>query len=196
MRTILGVLVSALLVAGCAGATGSAAPSASAPAPSAPASASPSPAQAAASTSAPAATPTPSGGFGGTVEYKLDGAAATTTVDAVADGATVSGTAVTTFHEGTHTVRLGCASSKDGGSWVLGGTVEKTTVHGESAGAWSAVIVKDGTPQQIGIWLSADPSEASDCDAWVASIEPAEIGAENFSPVESGALVPPPDLVP
>ena len=157
MRTILGVLVSALLVVGCAGATGSAAPSASAPAPSAPALASPSLAQATASTSAPAATPSPSGGFGGTVEYKVDGAAATTTVDAVADGATVSGTAVTTFRAGTHTVKLGCASSKDDGSWVLGGTVEKTTVHGESAGAWSAVIVKGGTPQRIGIWLSASP---------------------------------------
>jgi hypothetical protein len=130
------------------------------------------------------------------VEYKLDGAAATTTVDAVADGATVSGTAVTTFREGTHTVQLGCASSKDGGSWVLGGTVEKTTVHGESAGAWSAVIVKGGTPQQIGIWLSVDPSDASDCDAWVASIEPAELDPGAFSPVESGVLAFPPDAAP
>ncbi len=191
MRTILGVLVSALLVVGCAGATGSVAPSASAPAPSAPASASPSLAQATASTSAPAATPSPSGGFGGTVEYKLDGAAATTTVDAVADGATVSGTAVTTFRGGTHTVKLGCASSKDGGNWVLGGIVEKTTVHGESAGAWSAVMVKGGTPQRIAIWLSADPSDASDCDAWVAAINPADFDDEGFSPVESGSLVPP-----
>jgi hypothetical protein len=137
--------------------------------------------------SAPVSTPNP---FGGTVHYQMDGGPATTKVDAVADGASVSGTAVTTFNGGTHTVQLGCAA-QDGGSWVLGGTVEKTTVPGESAGAWSAVLVKDGTPLQIGIWLSAPPSEASDCDDWVASIKPAEIGAENFSPVESGSLVPP-----
>jgi hypothetical protein len=41
MRTILGVFVTTLVVAGCAGATGSAAPSASAPAPSSQASVSP-----------------------------------------------------------------------------------------------------------------------------------------------------------
>jgi hypothetical protein len=186
MRTILGVLVSAVLVAGCAGAAGTQAPAASAPSTQAPAAS-------ASGTLAPAtaATPSPSGAFGGTVQYKIDGGPATTTVDAVADGASVSGTAVTTFREGIHTVRLGCAT-QGGGSWVVGGTVETTTVHGESAGAWSAVIVKLGSPQQIGIWLSADPADATDCDAWVASIKPAEIGAENFSPVESGALVPPP----
>src|SRR5262245_29688384 len=117
MRTILGVLVSTLLIAGCAGATGSPAPAASAP--------------------VPAASPSTSGAFGGTVKYQLDGAPATTTVDGIADGASMSGTAVTTFREGTHTVKLGCVASKDGGSWVLGGTVEETTVPRESAGAWS-----------------------------------------------------------
>jgi hypothetical protein len=165
MRTTFGVLVIAVLVVGCGGATATQAPVASAP-------------------------PSQSGAFGGTVQFKVDGAPATTAIDAVADGASVSGTAVTTFREGTHTVQLGCAAQKTG-SWVLGGTVEKTTVPGESAGAWSAVIVKDGTPQQIGIWLSGDPADASDCDAWVASIEPTEIGPENFNPVESGVLEPP-----
>jgi hypothetical protein len=170
MRTILGVLVIAVLSIGCGGAAATPAPAAS-------------------------VAPSSGGAFGGTVEYQLDGAPATTTIDAVADGASLSGTAVTTFSGGTHTVRVGCAA-QDGDSWVLGGTVDTTTVPGESAGAWSAVIVKGGTPQQIGIWLSADPSEASDCDAWVASIKPAEIGAENFSPVESGDLVPPAALAP
>jgi hypothetical protein len=114
-----------------------------------------------------------------------------TEVDAVADGAIVSGTAVTTLSSGTHTVRLECAA-RDGDTWALGGTTEQTTVPGERAGDWSAVIVKDGSPQQIGIWLSDDKSEGSDCDGWLASIDLAEIGLENFQPVESGALVPPP----
>ena len=173
MRTILGVLVSALLVAGCAGATGSAAPSASAPAPST----------------------SPSGALGGTVEFQMDGAPATTNVDVATAGGSVSGTAVTTFRDGTHTVDVGCAS-QSGDTWALGGTVEKTTVPGEKAGDWSAVIVKDGSPQRIGIWLSVAASDASDCKAWLALTDFARIGPENFHDVESGSLVAPPDLAP
>lgn len=194
MRTILGVLVSALLVAGCAGATGTAAPAVSAPAPSTAASVSPSPTQATASTPASVASlgasPGSSGAIGGTVQYQVDGGPATTEVNLVADGATVSGTAVTTFGGGTHTVRLGCAT-RSGDTWALGGKTEQTTMHGERAGDWSAVIVKDGSPQRIGIWLSDDPSKASDCAAWLATTDFANIGPENFNPVESGALVPP-----
>ncbi len=166
MRSILGVLVIAVLAAGCAGATGSAAPAVS------------------------VAAPSPSSALGGIVKYQADGAPATTEVNVVADGATVSGTAVTTLREGTHTVRLGCAS-RNGDTWALGGTTEQTTVPGERAGDWSAVIVKDGSPQMIGIWLSDDPAKASDCAAWLATTDFATIGAENFNAVESGALVPP-----
>ena len=167
MRTILGVLVGAVLVIGCAGTAGTSA------------------------SAAASAAASPSGAFGGTVEYQMDGGPASTTIDATAEGSTLSGTAVTTFKGTTHTVRIGCAAQKSGG-WVVGGTVEKTTVHGESPGAWSAVIVKDGTPQRIAIWLSADRSEASDCDAFVASLDPAEFGDADLAPIESGSLVPPP----
>lgn len=132
---------------------------------------------------------------GGNVQYQLDGAAASTDVDAVADGAGVSGTAVTTLAGGVHTVQVECAA-RDGDYWAVGGTTEQTTVAGEQAGDWSAVIVKDGSPQRIGIWLSDDKSEGSDCDGWLAVIDIADIGPENFQPVESGALGPPPDLAP
>ena len=138
---------------------------------------------------APAPTPSPVP-IGGTVEYHMDGAPATTDVDAVADGASVSGTAVTTFVGGTHTVALECAA-RDGDTWVVGGTIERTTVRGEKAGDWSAVIVRDGSPQQIGIWLSVDVSCEGLESEWAGF---SDIGAENFQPVESGALVPPPDL--
>jgi hypothetical protein len=36
----------------------------------------------------------------------------------------------------------------------------------------------------------------SDCAGFLASFEFAGLGAENFSPVESGRLVPPPDPAP
>jgi hypothetical protein len=157
------------------------------------------PTQGTASTPAPVATlgatPSPTGAFGGIVHYQLDGAPATTEIDAVANGASVSGTAVTAFRAGTHTVQLACAA-QNGDTWVLGGTTERSTIHGEAAGTWSAVIVKDGSPQQIAIWLSADPSDASDCEAWLASVEPAEFEPGTFSTVESGALLPPPASAP
>ena len=190
MRTILGVLVIVVLVAGCGGAASTQAPAAPSAAPT----------QGTASTSAPVATatatPSASGTLGGIVHYQLDGAPATTEVDIVADGASVSGTAVTAFRGGTHTVRLGCAA-RYGGTWVLGGTTEKSTVPGESAGAWSAVTVKDGSPQQIAVWLSAGlPEAGSSCDAFLASFAPAELEPGAFNPVESGVLVPPPDPIP
>lgn len=139
-----------------------------------------------------ALSPTP---LGGSVQYQLDGGPVTTEVDAVADGASVSGTAVTTFVRGTHTVLLECAAEY-GDAWALGGTVEQSAAEPGSAGQWSAVIVKDGSPQQIGLWLSDPKSAGSECDGWLAAIDPATIDPSNFEPVESGALVPPPDLAP
>jgi hypothetical protein len=142
----------------------------------------------------PSATPSPTP-VGGKVDYQLDGAPATTEVDVVADGANVSGTAVTTFARGTHTVQLECAD-RDGDTWVLAGTTEQTTVPDEKAGDWSVVLVRDGSPQLVGIWFSADPSYGSDCDGWLAASDFSTIDLGEFAPVESGALVPPPDLAP
>jgi hypothetical protein len=148
--------------------------------------------------SQPPASATPSTTqIGGTVEYQADGGAATTEVTAVADGASVSGMAVTTFSDATHTVRLECAA-RDGDTWALGGTTEQTTLPGERAGDLSAVIVWDGSPQQIAIWASEE--NESDCARWLASIGLAGFDPEKrddfFTPVESGVLVPPPDLAP
>jgi hypothetical protein len=180
-------LIGVATVSGCSGQQPS---PAAASASSAAASPSSAPAASADSTATPESTPGASGAFGGIVHYQQDGAPATTEVAIVPDGATISGTAVTTLREGTHTVRLGCAS-RNGDTWALGGTTEQTTVPGERAGDWSAVIVKDGPPQQIGIWLSAPPSEGSDCEAFLAATDFATISPENFHTVESGALLPP-----
>jgi len=169
MRTVLGVIVSTLLVAGCAGATSSAPPAAPATA---------------------AANPSQSGAFGGTIQFKMDGKAATTTVEGVADGSNVSGTAVTQLGGSTHNVKLECAS-QNGDTWALGGKIADTTVSGEKAGDWSAVVVKSGSPQKVGIWLSDDPSSGADCNAWLKAIDFATIGIENFHAVDSGTLTPP-----
>ena len=143
---------------------------------------------------APTASPSPTA-LGGIVRYQYDGGPATTEVDLVADGASVSGTAVTTFAAGTHTVRIECATQA-GDLWAVGGTTEQSTVRGEPTGTWSAVIVKDGSPQHIGIWLSETKSSPIDCDAWLAGIAIATIDPGLFADVDSGALVRPPDPTP
>ena len=140
------------------------------------------------------ASPSPTQ-FGGTANYESDEGTGTTEIDAVADGASVSGTAVTTLGSDTHAVRLECAIQSDE-YWAVGGTIEETTVPGESAGHWSAVIVKDGSPQRIAIWLSDSKAEGSDCDGWLASHDFAGVDPGAFQPVESGELMPPPDLTP
>ena len=179
MRSILGVLVSALLVVGCAGSTPSAAPAAS----------------------APAASASGAGAFGGAVQFKYHGKAATTKVDAVADGTNVSGTAVTDIGDasdvgkGTHTVQLGCAA-KAGDMWAVAGKTETSNVEGGRAGDWSAVIMKLGSPAKIGIWVSEDASTASDCDAWLKAVDLPTLDLTGFETVESGTLTPPAGLAP
>ncbi|HEX5827051.1 MAG TPA: hypothetical protein VFY23_05995 [Candidatus Limnocylindrales bacterium] len=128
---------------------------------------------------------------GGTVRFQSDGAPATTELDFSTEGAGVSGTATTTFARGTHTVRLECAA-RDGDFWAVAGTVEQSSADAGAANAWSAVIVKEGSPQQIGVWLSDPKVDGVDCAGWLATIEFDTIGAENFQPAESGALFPPP----
>ena len=155
----------------------------------------PAPSPSAVPTATPTGTPSPTGAFGGIVRYKLNGAPVTTEINAVANGASAFGTAVTAFRSGTHTVRLACAA-QDGDFWVLGGTTERSTVEGEPVGTWSAVIVREGSPQQIAIWLSADAPAGSDCDGFLASHDFADLDPGELQPVESGALVPPPDLAP
>jgi hypothetical protein len=165
MRPILGVLVIAVILVGCGGAAATQPP-------------------------APSVQPSSSATFGGSVTFQYEGAPATTKVDAVADGGSLSGTAVTTFRNGTHSVKVQCAAH-DAGGWLVAGTVETTTVPGETAGAWSAVIVRDGSPKKIGIWLSGGPEMGDTCDAFAAAVDPATIEVSHFSPIESGELVPP-----
>jgi hypothetical protein len=140
----------------------------------------------------PSASPSPSP-IGGTVQYQIDGQAATTEVTAVADGTSVSGTAVTTFSGLTHTVGLECAVDY-GDTWAFAGTTEQSTVPDEVPGAWSVVFIKEGSPQQIAIVFSIGKSPGDDCDRFLGNFSGWDRSA--LSPAESGALVPPPDLAP
>ena len=141
---------------------------------------------------APSAAPSPTP-FGGTVQLQDDGATITE-VDAVADGASVSGTAVTTLSTGTHTVRLECAT-RDGDTWALGGTTEQTTVPDERAGDWSTVIVRDGSPQHIGDLALRRQGGGLRQLARSDRISP-RIGLENSWPCDPGRSCHRPNLAP
>ena len=135
----------------------------------------------------PTASPTPPP-IGGTVKFKSDGVATTTVVDAIADGTSVSGTAVTTSAAGTHTVRLECAARQDD-RWAFVGTVEQSTFPDEGTGAWSAVVVEDGTPQKIGIVFGIEKLATDRCAVKWNDISMADMDVSN--PIESGEMVPP-----
>lgn len=148
----------------------------------------------AAPSTGPSASPA-SGPVGGTVEFELDLAPTTTQVEAVADGTSLTGTAVTNSARGTHTVELECAA-RDGDTWALAGTIEATSIAGERPGHWSAVIVRDGSPQRIGIWLSDSKLDGVDCEGWLGAMTLGDLDPENLNDVTSGTLVPPPALAP
>jgi hypothetical protein len=102
------------------------------------------------------------------------------------------------YEELVEQVRQGDAEAFDTlarmvGDRCLAIAVWKTTVSGEQAGGWSAVIVKDGTPQRIAVWLSDDKVAGIDCRDWVASIGASIIadsmGPEAVQPMGSGAFV-------
>lgn len=145
-------------------------------------------------TVAPTAAPSPQP-FGGTVTYELDGGPVTTAVEAVVDGPSVSGTAVSTFVGATHTVGVECAA-RQGDHWAVGGTIEDSSVLGEIAGLWSAVFVKDGAPMQVGVWLSDAKADGSTCAGWLGSLDLESIDPANLQPVTSGTLVGPPEMAP
>ena len=102
----------------------------------------------------------------------------------------MSGTARTQIGKGTHTVQLGCGA-RAGDMWAVAGKTEKSDVEGGRTGDWSAVIVKPGSPAKVGIWVSDDPSTASECGAWLKRIDFATLDPTLFDTVESGALTPP-----
>ena len=136
---------------------------------------------------APSTTPSPSP-IGGKVEYQIDGAAATTEVTAVADGASVSGTAVTKFGGGTHTVRLACAA----GTAIPGPSPARPSRPRSQASVPATGRRSSSRTARPSTSGSGSPTTsrrvATVTTCWKLPLP----DPSAFSPVESGALVPPP----
>ena len=186
MRAILGVLVSALLVAGCAGATGSAAPSASAPAPSTPALGS----VRRRHRTQPhrrhqAATPSRAASCG-TVQFEDDGAPVTTQVDVVADGGRV--------RYGRHDVPRRHPHSRSlchQGRRYMGRRRQDRADHGLRREGRRLVggHRQGGPPCASAIWLSDTPRRPATATS-LASTDFANIGVENLARWSLGSWCP------
>ena len=142
-----------------------------------------------------APSPTP---VGGTVDYQLDGAPTTTDVDAVADGASVSGTAVTTSASEAPTPSGWSVPPGMATTWAVGGTTEETTVPGERAGDLVGGHRQGRlAPADRDLALRRQGGGKSTASGWLAAIDLAPSMPRTFvargvrdagAPARSGAL--------
>ena len=123
----------------------------------------------------------------GDVTFFLGGADVDLTVDAIANGTSLEGTARAAQGDGgpdptTADVRLECLDQRADDTWLLGGTIEASTEW--RVGSRAAVIVRDGDPQAFDFWIQGDDPDAASCAAFLATI-PDDVP---LSPAKEGAL--------
>jgi hypothetical protein len=111
------------------------------------------------------------------VIFTLGGDAMDLTLDATGNGSSISGRAKVSFGdfqevpelEDHFTISLQCGRMFDSTTWMLAGVVDTSTHVGLKVGTRSAVIVRDGSPQEIGLWIE-EPPVATDCPSFVTDI--------------------------
>lgn len=131
----------------------------------------------------------------GRVTFPLGDQSATVDVDASAIDSLLTGTATVAVGPGRFTIGLECFRMFDDTTWVLGGEIIQSTSEGQAVGARSAVIVRDGSPQQAILWFE-DPSSpaGAGCAAFVNAIPDEEVVNGGFVPVEDGEISLPASL--
>ena len=116
-------------------------------------------------------------------------------MDALADGSTLSGSAVITYvgegeptvgegvaTVGEITVGLQCARQFDDQTWFLAGAVEESSGEGQPVGQWVAVTVRDTTPQQVNLYGGAEATW-DNCAQFVRNIPDSAVeGPEMIGP--------------
>ena len=131
----------------------------------------------------------------GRVTFPLGDQSATVDVDASAIDSSLTGTATVAVGPGRFTIGLECSRMFDDTTWILGGEVIQSTSEGQAVGARSAVIARDGSPQQVILWFE-DPSSpaAAGCPAFVNAIPDEEVVNGGFVPVDEGEISLPASL--
>jgi hypothetical protein len=143
---------------------------------------------AATSSPAPSATLSP---FGGQFTFAGD---ISVDVDATRDGSTLSGTVVGVFNGETFRITLQCLRQFDAETWILAGELTQSADPNVADGSWGSLIVRDGSPQQAGIWTEAQTT-ADDCEEFVRGIpDNAVEGFEMIGPMNEGGITLPASL--
>ncbi len=141
------------------------------------------------SSSVPSPTSQP---VGGQVTYSLpfDNVLAVD-IDASSDGSSLSGTAVVSDDgETLYTVELQCLRRFDDQTWMLAGAITPEP-EGQDLTKWTAVIVRDGSPQLVGIW-GLEAATADDCEEFVSEIPDSAVTRPNIGPMLEGGITLPP----
>jgi hypothetical protein len=133
----------------------------------------------------PSASPTAVGGQFTFADVSID-------MDASSDGSTLSGTVVGSYRGDAFTIELQCLRQFDGQTWMLAGMLTESAVPDQAVGSWAAVIVRDGSPQQAGIWTEAQAT-ADDCEEFVSDIPDSAVdGQDMIGPIDEGSITLPP----
>jgi hypothetical protein len=113
-------------------------------------------------------------------------------MNASSDGSTLSGTVTGSYDEKTFSIELQCLRQFDGQTWMLAGVLTKSAVASQADGSWAAVIVRDGTPQQAGIYIQAQGT-ADDCGEFVSEIPDSAVeGQDMIGDIDDGEITLPP----
>ena len=137
-------------------------------------------------TGSPSAAAAP-GAVSGQVTFTLGDTPVTIDMDAMADGSALSGTAVISFDTDEFTIDLECSRQFDDTTWILGGTTTESTTDNSPVGTRSAVLVRDGTPQELILWFE-DPPPADDCAGFVNGLQDGEVVNAGFGPATEGEI--------
>ena len=128
----------------------------------------------------------------GLVTFPLGDQNATVEVAASAIGSRLAGTATVANAPDRFTIGLECFRMFDDTTWILGGEIVESTSAGQPVGTRTAVLVRDGSPQQVILWFedAASPAGAG-CPAFVNAILREGVVNGGFAAVEEGEITLP-----
>ena len=134
----------------------------------------------------PSPTSQPVGGqfiFAGDIEVDMD---------ASSDGSSLSGTVVGIFAGETFRITLQCLRQYNAETWMFAGELTESADPNMPDGSWGAVIVRDGAPQQAGVYTQPQGT-ADNCEEFASEIpDNAVEGFERIGPMDEGSITLPP----
>ena len=113
-------------------------------------------------------------------------------IDATSDGTSLSGSVVGSFDGTEFIFELQCLRRYDAQTWMLAGVATQSAVRDQPDGSWVVVVIRDGVPQQAGIYLTP-ASTADDCEEYVSEVPDSTVeGPGMIGDMSEGSITLPP----